>query len=152
MRAVVGWTTVVLGLIMFSTGVRYHYTLWTGIKTKTVVKEVVKEVVKTIPQPTTDTPTNIPQERLDKGQLSTGALKIQNVYENTGKNGNTTGVASGDYQVIDVNNKIWMLRLCSPETKVPVKFKVSSWVNIVYTKEENCYRFVSATLLQEEVR
>lgn len=144
MRTLVGWTTVILGVVMFGIGIRYHSTLWAGYRTETVVKEIIK----TIPESPKDAPVTIPAEQLDKGQLTTGALKIQETYENT-INGKGNGISTGDYQVMDVNKKVWMLKLCQPKSGIPVSFKRNSWVNIVYTKEEDCYRFVSATLLKE---
>ena len=141
-RAITGWATLVLGLIMLGIGLRYHSTLWVGYHTETVVKEVVRIVPQS---PTQDAPTVVPSEQLNKGQLSTGPLKIQETYELTKGN-----LPSGDLQVLDANNKIWMLSLCSPENNgINPKFKEGSWVNIVYTKEETCYRFLNATLLKE---
>ena len=141
MRAIVGWATVVLGLIMFSIGVRYHSKLWSGVVTETVVREVIREV----PQPTNGAPTIVPQEKLDKGQFATGALEIQQYYELT-----KSHLPSGDYQVRDANNKIWMMKLCEAANDgVLPHFKEGDWLNIVYTKEETCYRFLSATALKE---
>ena len=144
------WVRIVLSMVlMFSSvtmiayGIQHRHTLWTGVVTNTVT------VTKEVPVPGNSVPPNTTQMQLGPGQFDTGNLEIQDAYENTGKDGKSTGLPSGDYQVLDVNNKIWMLKLCQPQNNgVLPKFDEGSVVNIIYSKEPDCYRFLSAQLIR----
>jgi len=136
-RQWLGIVIIVVGICMCIIGFRWRHELWAGVQTKEVVKEVtvVKEAlrvgVRVGPGP---------------GQFYTGALKIENRYETTNNH-----LPSGDYQVLDENNTIWMLKLCQAHNNgVLPDFPVSRVVDILYTKGDNCYDFVSAQMIKQE--
>jgi len=138
-------TLLATSVHMIAIGIRERHKLWTGVVTKTIT------VTKEVPVPN-EVPRATTQMQLGPGEFDTGNLEIQEAYENTGKDGKSTGVPSGDYQVLDSNNKIWMLKFCQAQNDgVLPKFKEHSVVNVIYSKESNCYRFLSAQLIKAPV-
>lgn len=129
-----------ISVMMIAIGIHHRHELWKGVITQTVTVTKEVPISNEVPRATT-------QMQLGAGQFDTGNLEIQEVYETT-INGKASGVPTGDVQVMDSNNKIWMLTLCQPKSGIPAKFKEGSIVNIVYSKEPDCYRFISAQLIK----
>ncbi len=124
-----------VSITMMVVGVRHWRTLWDGVKTKEVIKEVtiVKEAPRVGPG-------------AGPGQFYAGPLTIEHGYVTKDNN-----VPSGDYQVLDQNGTIWMLKLCqAKDNGVLPSFPIGRVVDILYTKGENCYDFVSAQMIKQE--
>lgn len=133
-RIMLGFFIVIIGGMMVFIGIRHRHQLWSGVQTKEVPASLVSNI-----------PVITKQQKLEAGQFDTGNLEIQNKYETKDNH-----LPSGDYQVRDVNNKIWMLKLCPAENDgVLPDFVIGSVVNIVYVKGNDCYRFLNATLIKE---
>lgn len=127
-----------VAVMMMSEGIIHRHQLWTGIETKVVDHY--------LPAPVSDSgvPINTSQMKLGPGEFDTGNLLIQEYYETKDNH-----LPSGDYQVLDANNKVWMMRLCPAENNgVLPHLYTNSVVNVVYSKGDNCYRFLSAQLIK----
>lgn len=124
MRTLIGLGVVILGLVMFTIGMIKHKQLWTGVKTVTIEKVAeVKEPAK------------------DDGTVETGPLRIQIRYE-----WKTNNLPTGEYQVIDTDGKIWMMKFCSPAPDL----EQSKVYDIKYLKsDKDCTPFVNAKLLPQ---
>lgn len=139
-RTLSGYFLMAFAIGMIVIGIKDRKTLWKGFQTKVVTKEVVtvKEVPSSIPIPE--------QEAPKAGQQYTGPLKIQNKYEIT-----SSRLPSGDYQVLDQSNKIWMMKLCEAKNNgVLPDFTIGETVDILYTQGDKCYDFISAKLIKED--
>lgn len=134
MRRIIGCILLGLAFGMIVDGAFNAKKLWHGV----VIKETVKEI--RVQDPQQDTPITP-----GPGQFATGPLQVQHRYELADNH-----LPSGDLQVLGPNKIVWMLTLCPAENNgVLPQFNEGSTYNILYTKGDRCYRFLSAQLIKE---
>ncbi len=132
-RTSFGICFVTIGLVMVVVGTVKHKTLWEGYQTKQVI---VNKEVETKPI----------AEKLPDGQHYTGELRIEQTYEYPDSH-----LQSGDLQVRDSNNQIWMMKLCRPTVgDVLPDFRKGITVNILYTDGDKCKNFIKAQVTKED--
>ena len=133
-RTNLGYFLIAIGLVMMLVGIITRKSLWAGYRTKQVQVIVTKDAKAK------------PADKSSDGQHYTGDLRIEAVYELTGSH-----LPSGEIQVRDSNNQIWMLRLCSiADNGVLPVFKIGTTVNILYTDGNDCRNFINAQVIKED--
>lgn len=139
-RSFVGYLMIAVGITILAAAIWDRKLLWHGIRTV--------EITKTIEVPAKEQngiPLQTKVEQLGDGQFETGNLEIRETYVLKDSN-----LPSGEIQVRDANNSIWMLHICpAEENGVLPSFKEHSVVNIIYSKGHDCTRFLSAHLIKD---
>lgn len=142
LRTNLGAMVITIGLLMMGFGIRHHKELWVGYRIKEV-KEVVEKKVEVHPK--------------DDGTVTTGPVRIEYRYFTSNKDceaKDKTGeacTATGEYQVRDADNKVWMIKFCDPTPDL----KQAGTYDIKYAEKSaytDCVPFINAKPIQEPTK